>query len=684
MNTIDTCSTDSVFYYVDQSIDYLKFNKSQKEELKKVVELKIHLSDSLKNSLMKELACGEYLKLISKDSVDLYFTYMQKYGNALYSNGKIDDAMQTYFDAAAYVDSVGQETLSAKIYSIIGIKYKNQENALLAIKYLNESIKIHIALNDSIGILNSYMTLGNAFKLLRTTDSSYNDTALFYYEKSLMMAKELDYVRGIAGNYNNIGNVYRWLGDTDKSLEYYFMALDINLESNNKKWASYNYHNIAAAYTRKNNHQSSIKYLKKSLELKEEMDDEENLPTTLISLGEAYARTGRYKLAYEHLKRADDIEKRTQRAARTEIALELEAKFQNEKKAAEIAALQAEHSLQQVVIDSQQKDLDHQEALRKKEKNLIYALGFILLSLIVTVIVFWRNSQQRKKHTSELEQKNSEIEKANIEIDKAKQNLEQKNQEVTDSINYAKRIQAAILPSETTLKKNLNNAFVYYVPKDIVAGDFYWTDKVGDYLLFAVADCTGHGVPGAMVSVICSNALGAATRQMNLTDPAEILEATTQLVKEKFAESDESMKDGMDIALCSLNTKTRIFHYAGAHMPLWLVRDGQVLRTKGTRRPVGQYINDVPFESNKIELKAGDYIYLSSDGYIDQFGGENLPNARQTGRKFLNKRFRELLLKISQLSIEEQREVVHQTFVDWKGNFEQVDDVCLMGVRVDK
>jgi len=688
VGTIDTCSTDSIFFYVDQSIDYLKFNNGSKEDLKEVVELKIYLSDSLSNTVMKESSCQEYLNIIGQDSVELYYTYMRKYGNAQYDNGKIVEAMDTYFSTLTYLESLKRDTLAGDIYNIIGVKYKNQNNAELSIKYLNEAIRVRKSLHDSIGVLNSYMTLGNAYKLLREKDSSYNDTALYYYEKSLEMAEAVGDSRGMAGNYNNIGNVYRWLDQTDKSMDFYFKALDINMQTGNKKWASYNYHNIASAYQRKNNNATAIQYFEKSLALKEELNNEEALPTTLQALAEAYARAGRYKDAYTHIKRAENLINTFQSANQAQMALELEAKFQNEKKAAEINALKAEQSLQKVVIDSQQKDLDHQEALRKKEKNLIYALGFILLSLIVTVIVFWRNNQQRKKHTLEVEQKNREIEKANIEIDKAKQNLEQKNQEVTDSINYAKRIQAAILPSESTLSKHLNNAFVFYLPKDIVAGDFYWTDKVGDYLLFAVADCTGHGVPGAMVSVICSNALGAATRQMNLKDPAEILEATTQLFKEKFAQSDESMKDGMDIALCSFNTKTRVFHYAGAHMPLWLVRDGEVHKTTATRRPVGQYVNAIPFESNEIELKKGDFIYLSSDGYIDQFGGE-IASAEATGgtrkgKKFLNKRFRELLINISQLSIQKQKEIVEKTFTDWKSHYEQVDDVCIMGVQVDE
>ena len=256
------------------------------------------------------------------------------------------------------------------------------------------------------------------------------------------------------------------------------------------------------------------------------------------------------------------------------------------------------------------------------------------------MIVFWRNNRQRKKYTETLKLKNAEIKHASLQIDNARANLELKNQEITDSINYAKRIQAAILPSEKTLADHLNQAFVLYLPKDIVAGDFYWTEKVGDCLLFAVADCTGHGVPGAMVSVICHNALNTTIKQMGLTDPGEILDETTRLVLQQFEKSEEEVRDGMDIALCSFNTVKRELRFAGANTPLWIVRQEVILKFGATRQPVGKHTSLVKFESNVIPVQKGDLVYLSSDGYVDQFGGEK-------GKKFMNKRFRELLIEVA-------------------------------------
>ena len=342
----------------------------------------------------------------------------------------------------------------------------------------------------------------------------------------------------------------------DVALDYFFLALEINQAEKNEQWVSYNYNNIGNAFYKIEKYDQAIVYLNKSIEIKDRLNYQEGKVQTLLWLSEVYEKKGYYRLAYNNLLEHVELKGSFQDAERLKMADELEARFQNEKKEAQINALEAEQSIQQLVIASQTKDLEHQEELRAKEANLIYALGFIMLSLLVTIIVFWHNNRQKKKYNEQLETKNSEIEKVNSEIEEARVDLERKNKEVTDSINYAKRIQAAILPSEKTLETHLNEAFVLYLPKDIVAGDFYWTEHVADTILFAVADCTGHGVPGAMVSVICHNALNSCINQLGLTDPGEILDETTKLVLKQFEKSEQEVRDGMDIALCSFNVKT--------------------------------------------------------------------------------------------------------------------------------
>jgi serine phosphatase RsbU (regulator of sigma subunit) len=237
-----------------------------------------------------------------------------------------------------------------------------------------------------------------------------------------------------------------------------------------------------------------------------------------------------------------------------------------------------------------------------------------------------------------------------------------------------------------------------YKPKDIVAGDFYWMEHKDNKVLFAAADCTGHGVPGAMVSVVCNNALNRSVREHGLTDPGEILNKTRDIVIQEFEKSEEHVKDGMDIALCSLEGNK--LQYAGAHNPLWIIRPlrhsgpdlesgekedkiagearndvFEILETKANKQPIGQFDNPVPYTTHSFDLEAGDSLYIFSDGFVDQFGGEK-------GKKLKTKAFRSLLLSIQYKNMKDQKNIINESFETWKGDLEQIDDVCVIGVRV--
>lgn len=271
--------------------------------------------------------------------------------------------------------------------------------------------------------------------------------------------------------------------------------------------------------------------------------------------------------------------------------------------------------------------------------------------------------------------KNERIESLLIELNLKNREIHLKNTEIIDSINYAKRIQKAILPSPKLINKYMHNAFVWYKPKDIIAGDFYWMDHTGDHLLFAVADCTGHGVPGAMVSVVCEQAITRARRLETKLDPGLILDKTRELVIQQFEKSDEDVKDGMDISLCILDLKTNILLWSGANRPLWIVRDGNLIIHTGDVQHIGKPIFIDKFTTKQIQLQKNDMLYLFTDGYIDQFGGPE-------GKKYKTAKLKELLIGVSGLSIQEQNNRVDNDFETWKGDEEQVDDVCMIGYRI--
>lgn len=274
-------------------------------------------------------------------------------------------------------------------------------------------------------------------------------------------------------------------------------------------------------------------------------------------------------------------------------------------------------------------------------------------------------------------QQSEAIHKEKERINRLKEIVEHKHQEIIDSVNYAKRIQNAIQPSDKQFSSSLPNAFVLYKPKDIVAGDFYWMETFDDVVYYAAADCTGHGVPGAMVSVICVNGLNRAVREFGLREPGEILDKTRELVIREFEKSEEDVKDGMDISLCALNTKTNELMWAGANNPIWIVRSGaeEMEEIKADKQPIGKFELAKPFTTHRIQLNSGDTIYTFSDGYPDQFGGEN-------GKKYKSGKFKRTLLEMSHKGIHDQRQLLDHEFETWRGDIEQIDDVCVIGVKV--
>jgi PAS domain S-box-containing protein len=267
----------------------------------------------------------------------------------------------------------------------------------------------------------------------------------------------------------------------------------------------------------------------------------------------------------------------------------------------------------------------------------------------------------------------------------AEEQIKQKNKDITDSINYALRIQKAILPSDKTWKQALPDSFVLYMPKDIVAGDFYFLEQINNQIIVAAADCTGHGVPGAMVSVVCSNALTRSVKEFDLTGTGKILDKTRELVLETFLQSNAEVKDGMDIGLISLRASTNNewnMEFSGAHNPVYIIRGGsnKVEGFPGDKQPVGISDKMRPFVSWKTVLKKGDCVYLLTDGYQDQFGG-NTP-ARKGGKKFKAANLQKLLVEIHMFPMQMQHEKLQEHFEKWKGDFEQVDDVCIIGVKI--
>jgi serine phosphatase RsbU (regulator of sigma subunit) len=270
------------------------------------------------------------------------------------------------------------------------------------------------------------------------------------------------------------------------------------------------------------------------------------------------------------------------------------------------------------------------------------------------------------------------IYKSHKKINSQKIEIEKSHEKIQHSINYASRIQQALLPEDSFLSENFSSHFIFNKPKDIVSGDFYYLKKKNEFIIIAVADCTGHGVPGAFVSMLGISFLNEIINENKVENAAKILEELRIKVKTSLKQTDKknSNKDGMDIALCVLDTKTMQLSFSGANNPLFIVKENSFEEFKATRNPIGIHPKELPFKNNEIQLQKQDKIYMFSDGYTDQFGGEK-------GMKFYKNNFKELLIRNSTNSLSEQKIVLSETLKNWQGaKYKQTDDILIVGIEV--
>ncbi|HEU4717554.1 MAG TPA: SpoIIE family protein phosphatase [Bacteroidia bacterium] len=316
-------------------------------------------------------------------------------------------------------------------------------------------------------------------------------------------------------------------------------------------------------------------------------------------------------------------------------------------------------------------NFDKEINIKRKDEIGVLAASFRKMQISIKNLV-----EELREINQNLEKK---VEDRTQEINQQKQLVEHQNKEILDSINYALRLQQAILPTREVIAETLGDSFVLFKPKDIVSGDFYWVRKSGPNVMAAVVDCTGHGVPGALVSIVGASSLGRCVGEFSLKKPSDILEKLNELVIETFESTDHEIKDGMDLSMVSLeqNHQGVIVHYSGANNPLWIFRakTGEMEEIKADKQPIGKYDFRKPFTNHEVKMEKGDIIYLFSDGYADQFGGPN-------GKKFKYSMLKKLLLDIHTKPMEEQRSILDKAFEDWKGELAQIDDVCVMGIRV--
>jgi len=357
----------------------------------------------------------------------------------------------------------------------------------------------------------------------------------------------------------------------------------------------------------------------------------------------------------------------------------------------------AEMQKQKAVLEKQQADIEvgeqrildqkkkiNQQLAKIEQQQLILYLSIIFILLLVGLGYFiYRSYKIKKQANIALEQKNILIEKQNVEITEQRDHardqrdrIAAQKKEIMDSIVYARRIQKAILPNIEMIQESLEHFFILFKPRDIVSGDFYWESRVDDEIIIIAADCTGHGVPGAFMSMLGVTFLNEIVNSKKITQPGKILD----LLRDKVIHSlnqqyDNPLRDGMDISVITYNFATKQVSFAGANNPLFLIHEGELTEIKADKMPIALYDKMVSFSNKNVELQEGDCLYIFSDGFVDQFGGPK-------DKKFMKKRFKQILIDNYKLPMEEQKELLDKAYEEWKGEGEQVDDVLVIGLKV--
>ncbi len=719
------------------AIDSLQNNlKIVKEDTNRVITYNLLSFELLKTADYSKADSFAHLAMLSAEKLGFKKGIAKAYNNigiSCWYQGRYAEALKNYFTAIKIRKEIGDKIGIASSYNNIGIIYMEQGKYTEAMENYAISLKIKEEIGDKKGIATSYGNIGSIYKFhgnypealknyLASLEikkeigdksgcaADYNNIGLIYYGQnnytealvnclaSLKIREEIGDKNGIADSYNNIGLIYYDQANYSEALKNYSASLEIRKEIRDKQGIAASYSNIGLIYKNQGNYPEAMKNYQSSLKIEEEIGNKYGMAESYVDIGmlniklkkladakkaldnallfalkinskklitESYCNlslldsaNGKWQSAYDNYKKYFNYRDSLKNDENTKKIVKWQMQYQFDIKE---NTLKAEQGKKDAIAQKE----------KQKQKFILFFVGFSLLFvLIFSGFMYnrWRVTQ-RQKHI---------IEDQKELVDAAYLLIEEKNKKITDSINYALRIQQVMLTNEEYISKNLPaDFFILYQPKDIVSGDFYWAVKHNNAFYIATCDCTGHGVPGAFMSLLNISFLNENLIERNLTEPSDIInEQRKNIIKALNPKGTENSKDGMDCVLCKFDFDSLTLTYAAANNPLWIVRDKQLIEYKADKMPVGKYNEtDKAFIQQAIPLKKGDTIYTFTDGYADQFGGEN-------GKKFKYKQIENLLLSMQDKSMAEQKIILTKTITNWKGSLEQVDDILVIGIRV--
>lgn len=560
-------------------------------------------------------------------------------------------ALEHYFTAVKFLEGIHNESKLTSALNNIANIYFTQKLYDKALEYHLKSLEISKRLGAKSNIASSLNNLGLVYR-----EKGDYKKAIEAYEEALKIAIEVNHKVGQSLLWNNLGKCKRIIGQYDEALKCFNEALKLKIEIGDANGAAHSYNNIGDVYYDLKQYNRSIEYNMLSIAESQKNKNAGTLINAYQSLSMAYRELKDYKNAYMYYEKFYTIKDSLFNIEKMEQMAEMSTRFETERKDKELIKKDAEIQFREV------------ESKQRATQRNAFLIGFVLIGLLALVIL---------KSLRDKQKANAKLSEAYDVIELKNKIVEEKNKNITDSINYARRIQSALLASSALLKRNLPEYFVLYMPKDIVSGDFYWAHQSEDSFLVCTGDCTGHGVPGAFMSLLSISSLNEIVIEKKTTEPNLVLDALREKIIRVMNPEGTLQKsyEGMDGSLCRYNFATSELSFSTANNGVWIVSDGKLNEYKGDKQPIGFHSDPRPFELKTVKLKKKDVIYTYTDGFADQFGGEK-------GKKFKYKQLQTLLLSIADQPMEDQKKVLEKSLKDWKGDFEQVDDVLLIGVRV--
>lgn len=553
--------------------------------------------------------------------------------------GEFDDALAAHMEALDYCEEFGSPERTGTCLMNMSLVYSSMKDTANSRKTLERAVKIYEDGNFEKGLSVAYINLGALY-----LDGGLLEEAKVCFEKSQQLAAKMHVPLTEAHSWSSLAVANAQLGFIEEAHDCISRAMSMVDTLDDAYTKAQILSNEAIVYAVEGSWKKAEQSYRRSLVIFSEIGVREEVSELYEGMSQAYSELGQYDSSLLYWKKYMSLRDSLVNEDVLHHQRNLEAKNESEK------------SKQQIELLTRKSDT--------REWFLIVII-VVFITLVFLVVMLYKRNRFRKE--------------TNKETALQSRLIEEKNQSITDSINYASRIQDAVVPSIEQLTRNFKDAFVLSRPKDIVSGDFWWCSEHNGEFFLAGADSTGHGVPGGFMSMLGSVFLFEIITERKVFSPAEILNQLRDKVISALNRSggqNSGLKDGMDMVMCSFTSDRKKLHFACAMNPLWVIRKNTIIEYRANKFPVGEYVGDVlPFTLLEHDCEDGDMIYIFSDGYADQFGGPN-------GKKLKYKQLRDTLCEVASLNCQDQQRILNDRFLEWKGSHEQVDDVLVIGIRI--